>query len=310
MTNSVKKAVLILAFGGPASLDDVEPFLKNILKGRTIPPALLASAMERYRIIGGKSPLLEITNAQAAAIEGFMNKAGGSYKVYTGMRYWHPLIKDTMKKMYDDGVREILAVTMAPFNSPLATGGYEEDVYQEAKASYPNDLTIKWLHDWHIRPEFISIIADNVREGLAAFAKKEDALVIFSNHSVIMSALEGDPYQMKIDMTVAEVVKNCPCDYKTGFQSVGRGNPLDWLGPRVEDLIEGAKKAGKKGVLIVPLGFVSDHVETLYDIDILFKGVAEKSGLIFKRCPSLNTNPRFTELLAKILKSAIERFNY
>ncbi len=310
MADNLKKAVLILAFGGPGSIEEVEPFLQNIFKGRTIPPDILDRTIERYRIIGGMSPLLDITGAQAAAIEGLIKKAGGHYRVYVGMRYWHPLIKDTLKKMRGDGVQEILAVIMAPFNSPLSTGGYMDEVELAVRADYPGAMTVRWLHDWQLRPEFISLIADNVKEGLAAFAGKEDVLVIFSNHSVIMSALEGDPYQMKIDMSVAEIVKKIPCEHRTGFQSVGRGNPLDWLGPRVEDLITGARKAGKKGVLIVPIGFVSDHVETLYDIDILFRGVAEKNGLAFKRCPSLNTNPVFMEMLANIIKASIERFNY
>lgn len=301
MTTAEKKAVLLLAFGGADSLDNIEPFLKNVLKGRILPPEFVEKTRERYRVIGGKSPLLDITRAQAKALEDILNAGGGNYKAFVGMRYWHPYIKDTVAQLKADGYTDAVAIIMAPFTSHVATGGYLVDV-EDAVRPYNGVPRIKFLSNWHIHEDFIACVVDNIKSALSSFERKEDALVIFSNHSLPVAALEGDAYEMKVNQTVAEVARAFPVDYKIGYQSQGGGNPLGWLGPRTEDAIDFAKASGKKGVVVVPLGFAADHVETLYDIDVIFKGYAQSKGLIFKRSASLNTNPKFLGLLADLIK--------
>lgn len=300
-----KKAFLLLAFGGADSIDNIGPFVANVLKGRPVTDELLEKAKDRYRLIGGKSPLLEITAAQAKAIEAVAAGQGLPHRAYVGMRYWHPFIKETIARMKEDGVTEAVALVMSPFLTRIATGGYQEDVKEIVKA-LGGAPRIEFLNPWHLNTRFIDLLAKRITEELASTDKK-DFLVIFSSHSLPMTALEGDPYELQINQTVDEVLKRTgPLDYKVAFQSRGAA-PREWLGPNTEDIIEDAKKKGKKGVLIVPIGFVADHVETLYDIDILFKSIASENGLVFKRTPSFNADPVFTGMLADLAIRHIER---
>lgn len=308
MSSKPEKAVLLLAFGGVDSEADIEPFIKNVLKGRPVTPEMIEKAKERYRLIGGRSPLLEITRAQAKAVEELLNSdpdAKFTYRAYVGMRYWDPFIKDALAGIKKDGIRSAVAVIMAPFVSRVATGGYDADVHS-AVAAQGGSPEVGFTKDFHLNLRFMDILAENINRELESFADRKDALVIFSNHSLPLSVLEGDPYELMIQQTAGEVLKKAGrFDYKISFQSAGSG-PRQWLGPKTEDVMLDAKKTGKKGVVLVPLGFVADHVETLYDIDILFKDQAVSIGLVFKRCPSLNTNPKFMELLADLVKKQTE----
>lgn len=298
--------VLLLAFGGADSVENVEPFVKNVLRGKPITPEVIEKTKDRYKLIGGKSPLLDITRAQSAAIDKALKEEGGNYRMYIGMRYWHPFIKDTLAQMKADGIENAVACIMSPFKTMAATGGYNREVDEAVKAQghTPN---VKFIREWHQSSAFIETVIENLDKELGAFADKKDALVIFSSHSLPLSILEGDPYEMHINQTVAEIIKKTgPLDHKVAFQSKG-GGPR-WIGPSTEEIIEGAKKAGKKGVIVVPLGFMADHVETLYDIDILFKGIAESSGLQFRRTASLNAAPKVMRHLAGLIKQTGETF--
>lgn len=309
MSSKPEKALLLLAFGGVDSEKDIEPFIRNVLKGRPVTAEMIVKAKDRYRLIGGGSPLLRITEAQAKAISDLLNAdpaATHTYRPYVGMRYWDPFIKDTVRRIKDDGINSAAAIIMAPFISRVATGGYDTDVKDTVK-ELGGTPEVNFTMPFHINLKFIDLIADRVNQELKSFAARQDALVIFSNHSLPLSALEGDPYEMMINQTANEVVKKAgKFDHKVSYQSAGSG-PRVWLGPTTEDVIIEAKKKGKKGVVLVPLGFVADHVETLYDIDILFRKTAESLGLVFKRCPSINTDPGFISLLADLVKTLPER---
>ena len=308
MSSKPIKAVLLAGFGGADSLDSVEPFIRNVLKGRTVKPELVERARERYKLIGGSSPLLSITRAQAKAIEDILNSHGGEYeyRVYVGMRYWHPFIKDTIGKIKEDGAEEAVVAIMAPFQTRLTTDGYRDDIAEAVEACGGAPQAV-YLAEWHIHPRFIDLIVEKLDEQLSAFPKREDALVIFSNHSLPLGALEGDAYEMKIHQTVDEVLKKTgKIDCKVAYQSQGEG-PREWKGPKTEDVIVEAKERKKAGVVVVPLGFVSDHVETLYDIDIYFRKTAESLGLKFKRTSSLNTGPGFIRFFAELIRKQAER---
>jgi len=307
MSGKPVKGILLLAFGGADSIESVDPFVRNVLKGRIPSPELVEKARERYRLIGGKSPLLEITTAQAKAVTDILNaepEAMYDYRPYVGMRYWHPFIDETIGRMKADGVDEAVAVIMSPFLSLVATGAYIEDL--EAAVGAHGGPHVDMLASWHMERAFRDLVAENIEKELEGLDRK-DSLIIFSSHSLPTVALEGDPYEMIVKQASDFVMEKIgKADFRVAFQSKGAG-PRQWLGPDTESVIEEAAKKGKKRVVVVPIGFAADHVETLYDIDILFKSMAADKGVEFRRTPSLNTDPRFIGLLSGMFKKVAEK---
>jgi len=302
------RALLLLAFGGPRSLDDVEPFLTRLFRGRKPSPEQLGRIKERYRLIGGCSPLPEITFKQAIALENSLNAKGCPFKTYVGMRYGHPLIEETLKKIIEDGIREIVALPMTPFRSRASTGAYVEEVNQ-LRESVAEKTEISFVEGWHLHPLFIEAIRGKIEEGLMQFVPEERKKVhlIFSAHSLPKSLVEDDPYVKDMEESVKEVLKKVePLPWHIAFQSKGMG-PGEWLGPDVESVLEELSKRKIREVLIDPIGFVSDHIEILYDVDILYRDKAKLLGMELKRTPSLNFSKRFIEALTAIVEEHIKK---
>jgi len=300
------RAILLLAFGGPRSLDDVEPFLTRLFRGRKPSSEQLERITERYRLIGGRSPLPEITFKQAIALENSLNAKGYAFKSYVGMRYGHPLIQDTVKKILDDGIREIIALPMTPFRSRASTGAYIEEVNHVNK-NLGEKIEVSFVEGWHRHPLFIEAIREKIEEGLMQFAteEREKVHLIFSAHSLPKSLIEDDPYVKDMEQGVKEVLKKAePLPWHIAFQSKGTG-PGEWLGPDVESVLEELSKKKIRDVLVVPIGFVSDHIEILYDVDIVYRDKAKLSGMELKRTPSLNFSRRFIEALTAIVEEHI-----
>ncbi len=300
------KALLLLAFGGPRSLDEVEPFLTRLFRGRKPSPEQLERVKERYRLIGGSSPLPQITFKQAEALENSLDAKGYPFKSYVGMRYGHPLIEETLKKIAEDGIRKVIALPMAPFRSRASTGAYIEEVNQ-AKKNTGERIDISFVEGWHRHPLFLEAIQEKIEEGLIQFTPEERKRVhfIFSAHSLPKSLVENEPYVKDMEESVREVLKTIePHSWRLAFQSKGMG-PEEWLGPDVESVLEELSKEKIREILIVPIGFVSDHIEILYDIDILYQNRAKLLGMQLKRTPSLNFSKRFIEALAAIVEEYI-----
>jgi len=303
------KALLLLAFGGPRSLDEVELFLTRLFRGRKPSPEQLERIKERYRLIGGSSPLPEITFKQAKALETSLNAKGYSFKSYAGMRYGHPLIEETFKKILEDGIREIIALPMTPFRSRASTGAYVEEANQVNK-NLGEKIEVSFVEGWHLHPLFIEAIREKIQEGLMQFVPEERKKVhlIFSAHSLPKSLLEDDPYVKDMEESVKEVLKKVePLPWHMAFQSKGMG-PGEWLGPDVESVLEELSKKKIREVLIDPIGFVSDHIEILYDVDILYRDKAKLLGMELKRTPSLNFSKRFIEALTATVEENIKGF--
>jgi ferrochelatase len=303
------KALLLLAFGGPRSLDEVEPFLTRLMRGRKPSPEQLERVTERYQSIGGSSPLLEITKGQARGIEKKLNEKGYPFKSYVGMRYGHPMIEETLKEILRDGIRDAIAIPMAPFRSRESTGAYIEEV-NRAQKNLGEEIKISFLEGWHMHPLFLEAAQEKVREGLMEFTPEERKRVhlIFTAHSLPKSIIEKDPYAREMEASVKGVLGGIePRDWHMAFQSKGSG-PEEWVGPDVESVL--AKLSGEKvrEVLIVPIGFVSDHIEILYDIDVLYRKTAESLGMKLKRTSSLNFSERFLEALATIVEEHMKGF--
>ena len=301
------KALLLLAFGGPRSLDEVEPFLIRLFRGRKPSPEQLGRVKERYRLIGGFSPLPEITFNQAKSLEEKLNSKGYRFKSYVGMRYGLPLIEETLKKILEDGIHEIIALPMAPFRSRGSTGAYIEEVNQ-IRENIGKVIEISFVEGWHLHPLFIGAIQEKIGEGLAQFTPEERMRVhlIFSAHSLPKSLVENEPYVKDMEESVREVLKKIePLPWHIAFQSRGMG-PEEWVGPDVESVLAELSQQEVREILVVPIGFVSDHIEILYDIDILYQNKAKLLGVLLKRVPSLNASEKFIEALSKIVEEHME----
>lgn len=300
--------VILLAFGGADSPEAVEPFMTNLMGGRIPPPPLVTKIKERYALIGGRSPLPAITGRQAEALELALNSTAvdngaARYKVVVGMRYWHPFIAEALAGLAQAGIKQVVAVSLAPFYSRVSTGAYEAEVKRVlAEANY--GMEVFFAGGWHNQPKFISASADRVKEALQKFPedRREYVQVIFSAHSLPVGHIEaGDPYVEQFTATVAGVARESGlAEWHIAYQSKGGGQG-EWLGPSVEDVMDKLAATGHKEVLVAPVGFVSDHIETLYDIDIAQKRHAESRGLVFQRTEALNTSPEFIAALTAVV---------
>jgi ferrochelatase len=297
------KALLLLAFGGPRSLDEVEFLLTRLFHGRKPSADQIEKVKERYRLIGGFSPLLNITQEQAKGLEEELKKRGYLFKSYVGMRYGHPLIEETLKEILRDGITEIIALPMAPFQSRASTGAYIEEL-NRVKKNLDKEVSLSFVVGWHLHPLLIEAIRERIEEGLKEFDEEERRRVhlLFTAHSLPKSIVEKDPYAQEIGASIQGVLEKLePFPWHLAYQSKGMGAE-EWVGPDVESILVELSKEKVREVLIVPIGFVSDHIEILYDIDILYQDKAKLLGMRLKRAPSLNFSKRFIEALATIVE--------
>ncbi|MBI2818060.1 MAG: ferrochelatase [Acidobacteria bacterium] len=297
--------VLLLAHGGPDSLEDIEPFLRNIRGGRGFSRKLLEDITDRYRQIGGRSPLLDISRRQAQALERELSSKG-RFRVYLGMRNWHPFIRETMEEIQRDGVTRLLAICLAPQNSRMSVGQYFEHV-QQAKKELNLPVPVTFVESYHREPLLIDAFAEKLQRAITEFSSGNGcpAPVIFTAHSLPEKILSnGDPYDSEVRETAAAVAARCGLvNWRFAYQSQG-ATAEPWLGPKVEPLIEEISSSECERVLIAPIGFVADHVEVLWDIDIYFRRFARERGVELRRTESLNDSPAFIHALAEVVLKA------
>ncbi|MHB1418257.1 MAG: ferrochelatase [Bacillota bacterium] len=294
--------VMLMAFGGPDSPEAIEPFLINLMGGRKPTPQVIEKVRERYKIIGGKSPLLEITRRQARALEERLRKEGAEITVKVGMRYWHPFIPDTLASMAAAGVKKVLAISLSPHYSRVSTGAYAAEIARYATTE--NSPGVHMADPWYDHPFFIEALSEKVKEGLNCFPEEQRSgvEVVFSAHSLPMSHIEeGDPYVAQVEATVDALLERIgPVSWHLAYQSRG-GGAGQWLEPEVGEILNGIAARGQRNVLLVPIGFVADHIETLFDIDIAYRQQAKDLDLNFVRAGALNDGPAFIEALARIV---------
>lgn len=298
-------AVLLMAYGSPDSLDQVEAYYTDIRRGSPPPPHLLEELLDRYRAIGGGSPLSRIVEAQRAALELELAARGLPVRVYAGMRHIAPRIGDIVKGMVSDGVTRFAAIALAPQASSNAAG------YRRAVDAALTDLgeaapTVDYIASWHDQPRFIEALAETAREALARFEDPTGVRCMFTAHSLPARVLaHGDPYPAELAATAALVARELGIDtYEFAFQSAGRTDE-PWLGPDILVEIRRLASEGVPGLVIRPVGFVADHLEVLYDIDIEAQGIAREAGIRLERARSMNTDPTFIAGLADIAAASL-----
>lgn len=300
--------VLLLAYGTPASLDDLEAYYTHIRRGRRPTPELLHELTLRYRAIGGRSPLLEIARAQAAGLEALLNRSAGSaFRVTLGMKHAAPFIEDGVASLTDLEVDRAVALVLAPHYSAHSVGEYIGRVQAATKQRGGPDVA--FIQQWHLSPAYVALLADRVRSAVEPLAEEDRARtrVVFTAHSLPQRILEtGDPYPNQVRETAAEVARLAGvADWSVAWQSAGR-TPDPWIGPDVRDVVRELAAGGHTGVVVCPAGFVSDHLEVLYDLDVDCRQVAERAGLRYARTPSPNADQAFIEALAQVVTARLQ----
>jgi protoporphyrin/coproporphyrin ferrochelatase len=303
--------VILMAYGGPDKLEDVPDYLLDVRSGRPMSQELVDEFVERYREIGGRSPILELTQAQAKGVEKALNNrkardAGIKYTTYVGMRHWDPYIRDVVPQIVEDGVDRIVGVVMAPHYSKMSVGKYMEQL-REGLEKVGSDIPVHEVQSWKDQPMFISGVSSRIRDALRKYPAdiRKDVPIVFTAHSLPTRILEwGDPYPDELRVSVEMVADRVrQRHWRFAYQSQG-ASAEPWLGPEVEETLDELAAEGFKHVLMVPIGFVCDHVEILYDVDIEHKEHAEKLGMELSRIKSLNDGPMLCRAVAESVRKA------
>ena len=301
-----RQGVLLMAYGTPRSLDEVEPYYRDIRGGRTPSPEAVAALTERYRSVGGKTPLLEITERVAGKLEARLNQgcADDPWRVYVGMKHWHPYIAETMDCIASDGIEELVGLPLAPHYSMLSIAGYEKLVRQALERLSEPPPT-RFIQSWHASPGFVDLIARRIGDALRAMdAEPAEVEVVFSAHSLPARIVNsGDPYPDELMQSAAAVARAAGVQsWRFAYQSAGK-TPTPWLGPDILEAIEAIAGEGRTQILSVPFGFVCDHLEILYDIDIEAMAKAAELGVKLARIEMPNDDPAFVEVLHDLVVS-------
>jgi ferrochelatase len=301
--------VLVMAYGGPASLDEISGYLADIRSGRPTPRHALEEITANYRAIGGSSPLLEVTRKQVDAIE---ERLGDGYRCYLGMRHWAPWIEEVVGEMVEDGVTHAVSLVLAPHFSAMSVARYQQKV-ADGLELYRGRIDFEQVPSYHDAPGLIEAFAARVADGLSRWpeAERERVHVVFSAHSLperVLSA--GDPYGVQCLQTAALVADRAGLRaerWSWSYQSAGR-TPEPWAGPDLGEHLGALAARGVRDVVSVPVGFVSDHVELLFDIDLKARAIADGLGIRLERPPALNDDPVFIEALADLIRERTARW--
>jgi ferrochelatase len=310
-----KTAVLLLQMGGPDSLDAIEPFLFNLFSDRDIiriGPAFLQPLMARfisrrrskkvaeyYKQIGGRSPIRELTEQQAVELERVL---GDNYRCFVAMRYWKPDTIEALAAIRREGISRVIALSLYPHYSRATTGSSLNEL-ERVLAQTRSGFELKYVNKFYDHPAYIDALAERIGEGLDGFPDRSEVQLVFSAHGLPQSFIDsGDPYLEHIQATVRLVMERFGViSHHLAFQS--RAGPVKWLEPSTEEKIKELAESGCKHLLMVPLSFVSDHIETLYEIDIQYRDEAAALGIgDFRRAASLNSSPKFIGCLAELVK--------
>jgi len=300
-----RTAVLLLAFGGPRSLDEVGPFLEKLL-GRKPSPKYIEGLQRRYQAIGGASPLPEMTLRQARALEHGLRKEGKPVPVYCGMRYGRPFIAETMEEIAKEGISRLILISLSPYRSSFSSEGYYREV-KRIVAQGQGSMDLNEVDDWHAHPRLCAAWAARINATIGSMGERKDEIpVIFTAHSLPQDIASVSPYEKQLEETITGIMQiTGPLRWHLAFQSRA-GDKKDWLGPEPEQILKDLAQKGFHKALICPIGFIADHLETLYDLDIALKEWAGEQGIEIIRTPCLNDAPQLIEVLVQLVEGVLE----
>jgi ferrochelatase len=306
---SAVDSVLLVAFGGPTAPGEIRPFLENVARGRPVPPERLEEVALHYaRLPGGRSPLNELTHAQARALAEALAARGLPLPVFVGMRNWQPYLHETLGRMAASGCKRAVGVILSALRAEASWDRYVEDVAR-ARARTPGAPEVVFAPGWATHPGFVAAVADRARHALEAVpaGRRAAAALVFTAHSIPVAMAAAAPYVAEFTAAGAAVAARLGrADWTLAYQSRS-GRPQDpWLEPDVNDVLRRLGAAGVRDAVVVPLGFVCDHVEVLYDLDVEARATAEGAGLTMHRAAAVNDHPEFVAALADLVLRAAE----
>ena len=311
MARSEPDSILVISFGGPEGPDDVVPFLRNVTAGRDVPAARLDSVAQRYLERGGRSPINDQNRALVGALRAELGGRGVDVPIHLGNRNWHPMLAETLAGMAGDGLRRAVGVVTSAFSSYPGCRQYREDVARAQAAvgsGAPAVERIRWFHD---HPGFIDAVAAATADAIAALASEHAgvaARLVFTAHSIPVAMARTSRYVEQLTAAAERVARRCGAEgWDLVYQSRSGSPQVPWLGPDVSAHLPSLAEAGTEAVVVVPLGFVSDHMEVVWDLDVEARQVATDAGLHFARAATPGTDPRFVAALADLVEERILR---
>jgi len=315
LTHASFDSVLVVSFGGPQGPEDIRPFLANVLRGRRVSPERVEEVAHHYELFGGVSPITAITRRQAEGLRLRLDAAGHPLPVYVGMRNWHPLLPDTMREMHAAGLRHAIGFITAAQHSYSSCQQYRENVaaarVELRKAGH--DVQVTFVGSWFDHPLFIEANAVHVREALARLPEsaRAGARLVFTAHSIPLQMAQASLYETQLKESARLVAEQAGMqDWALVYQSRS-GRPGDpWLEPDVCDYLRRERAAGLAAAVVCPIGFVSDHIEVLYDLDREAADASREVGLMMARAESVNDDPRFLDMMADVVLRTMRRYEH
>ena len=304
MKNQDYDALLLVSFGGPEGMDDVIPFLENVLRGRNVPRERMISVAHHYELFGGVSPINQQNRDLIAALEKELERNGPRLPIYWGNRNWHPLLPDTMRKMAADGVENALAFVTAAYSSYSSCRQYLQNIADAQAEVGPTAPRVEKLRAFYNHPLFIEANVDHIR---AAWNQLDAQHLVFTAHSIPESMAANCDYVAQLTKTASLIAQALGIqNWRLVYQSRSGSPAQPWLGPDVSDYLKELRSAGVKNVVVAPIGFVSDHMEVVYDLDVEAQKVAEEIGINMVRARTAGTHPAFVRMIRELI---VERIN-
>jgi ferrochelatase len=298
-------SVMLIAFGGPEKPEDIKPFLAIVTAGRRIPTERIEEVAHHYELIGGRSPLNELTERQAQGLRHVLRRNGIATPVYVGMRNWHPFLHETLAGMRDHGHRRALGIILSSFQTEASWERYITDVAAARDKVGTGAPEVAYVRPWADHPLFIDAMVARASDALAQVPapKRADALLVFTAHSVPVAMANGSPYSRQLEAAARLIAGRLGhARWQLAYQSRS-GSPADpWLEPDICEVVRGLKGTGTEDLVVVPIGFVCDHVEVLYDLDVEARALAAGAGVRFHRAQAANDHPAFIAMLADLVE--------
>ena len=300
-------ALLVVSFGGPEGMDDVIPFLENVLRGRNVPRERMLQVAHHYELFGGVSPINQQNRNLIAALEKELEQHGPRLPIYWGNRNWHPLLPDTLRRMAADGIRDALAFVTAAYSSYSSCRQYRQNISDAQAAVGPAAPYVEKLRVFHEHPLFIEANVDHIRLALEQLTDRSSAHLVFTAHSIPESMAANCDYSAQLAETGSLIahalqIKNWQLVYQSRS-----GSPVQpWLGPDICEHLKVLRREGVTNVVIAPIGFVSDHMEVVYDLDVEARRVADELGMKMVRAATAGTHPSFVRMIRELMLERIQ----